>query len=60
MTKSGRKKYGTVTVNDEEMQVLMQFSESGFPASIEEFPDDIKPYFNFKEQIAMFCSMAKS
>jgi hypothetical protein len=31
MTKSGRQKYGTATANDEKIQVLMQFSESGFP-----------------------------
>jgi hypothetical protein len=33
MTKSGRKKYGTATANNGEMQVLMQFSKSGFTAS---------------------------
>jgi hypothetical protein len=38
ITKSNRQKYRTATANVEEMQVLMQFSESGFPASIEEFP----------------------
>jgi hypothetical protein len=40
--------------NDEEMQVLMQFSESGFIASIEEFLNGFKAYYNFKEQIVCY------
>ena len=41
------------TQNDTELQILLQYIMKGFPMMKDECHDDIKPYFNYREELTV-------